>query len=100
MVDKMIIIITKKNISLNKKDCLIINHDVEMIDDYHLLNNNQVIEFDYLICDDYTLLHNLNQLDILLDEGMPVVNFYGETTLDNIFIGDVLSCLDYLENGD
>lgn len=94
----MIIIISKKIIS--KEGTLTINQEVELISDYSLLFNNQIIDFDYLISDDYKLLKNLDKANILLDEGIPVTNFYQQTSKEHIYIGDIDIALDYLYNGD
>lgn len=95
----MIIIVTKQKIQA-QKDTFIINNEVEIIDDYHLSFNNQIIEFDYLLFDDYHLIKRLDKIDVMLDDGEPVVNYYGETTLENIFYGNIQFSLNYLRNGD
>lgn len=97
----MIVIVTKNenNELISNEDLLIIKEKVKAIDEFHLLLNNQIIEFTYLIFDDLSLIDSFTKLNILIDDE-PVTNYYGETSSDYIFYGNVLSCLNYLRNGD
>ncbi|MBR2891357.1 MAG: hypothetical protein IKC22_03125 [Bacilli bacterium] len=94
----MIIIVTHKNINVD--DALIINDKVQIIDDYHLSYQNQIIEFDYLITDDMNLLTDLEKTNILIDIDVPVTNFFGQTSIEHIYIGDIFNALDHLYNGE
>ncbi len=96
----MIVIITKKNINILDEDILIINKEIEMIDDYHFLLENKIYQFDYLIFDDLSLIKGLEKTEMLIDDNFPVTNYYGETSLDQFLYGDIISCLNYLKNGD
>lgn len=97
MVIKMIVIITKQQLVL--KDITIINDEIEMIDDYSFYYNNTIINFDYLICDDFKMLKNIEKTKMIIDEE-PVTNFFQQTSLEHIYIGNIEIALDHLYNGD
>ena len=80
-------------------EMLIINKTVSFIDDFHIKYNNQTIEFDYLICDDINLLKDFEKTNILIDDE-PVCNFFGQTSLEHIYIGDLDTAIDHLINGE
>ena len=92
----MIIIVSKKRFPININDCQIINNNIQMLDEYHLLNNEQIIEFDYLIIEALDLIKDLDKTNILLDDGIPVTNWFRETSLEHIYYGDVNCCLENL----
>ena len=94
----MIIILTKKELKI--KDGLIINSLVTMIDDYHLILNVKFIEFDYLIIEDLTLVTDLAKTKILIDDDTVVTNFFGQTSIEHIYVGDIDNALDHLYNGE
>lgn len=80
-------------------EMLIINKTVSFIDDFHIKYDNQTIEFDYLICDDINLLKDFEKTNILIDDE-PVCNFFGQTSLEHIYIGDLDTAIDHLINGE
>ena len=98
MVIEMIVIISTKNMNLNQDDILLINSKVEIIDDTKLKYQDQLINYDYLLIEDMSLVSGLTSINILLDEGIPVTNWYGETTIDNIYYGPLPQTLDALMN--
>ena len=77
----------------------IINDEIEMIDDYSFYYNNTIINFDYLICDDFKMLKNIEKTKMIIDEE-PVTNFFQQTSLEHIYIGNIEIALDHLYNGD
>ncbi len=94
----MIIIVSQNKIKI--ENTFLVNSLVTIIDDYHLLYNNEIIEFDYLITDDYHLLKDLQKANILLDEDLPVTNFFGQTSVEHIYVGDILTAIDHIYNGE
>ncbi len=79
-----LIIITKRKIILNKTyDCFITNKDFKLIDEHHLIINNIEYEFNYLIYS-YDINVTYNNL-LLLDNDIPVTNFFYQTSLENIY---------------
>ncbi len=96
----MILIISKefKNTNL-LEDMTVINNEVKFVDDFHIEYNNQIVEFDYLLCDDLNLLSGFEKTNILMDE-IPVCNFFGQTSLEHIYIGDLETSIDHLINGE
>lgn len=78
---------------------LIISDKVVLIDDFHIEYENKVIEFDYLLCDDLNLITGFEKTHILMDDE-PVLNFFGQTSLEHIYIGDLETSIDHLINGE
>lgn len=78
-----LIIISKNKI----KNCtsLNINETVTLIDDCHLMYNNEEISFDYLIYSDIFLVLNQKLIGILTESKIPVTNFYKQTSVENIY---------------
>ena len=96
----MVLIISKKFNKLNIFDeMLIINTQIELLDDYHILYNNQIIEFDYLLCDNLELITGFEKTSVLMDD-IPVPNCFGQTSTEHIYIGDLEISLDHLINGE
>ena len=96
----MVLIISKtysKNTIFD--DMMIINENVKLTDDYHIIYNNQIIEFDYLLCDDLSLLNGFENTHVLLDDE-PFTNCFGQTSTENIYIGDLEVSIDHLINGE
>ena len=96
----MIIIISNKDYKLNNEDIKIINTNVELVSDYELKLNSELIQFDYLIIDDLSLIKNIENGRMLIDDVIPVTNWYGETSVDSIFYGNVNKALEFLLEGD
>lgn len=96
----MIIIISNKTIDFNKEDILVINSNVQLISDYELKYNDNLIQFDYLIIDDLSKISNIENGKMLLDDGIPVTNWYGETSVESIFYGDINKALNFLFEGE
>lgn len=96
----MIIVLSKifKNNNLFD-DMIIIDSNVSLVDDFHIEYNNQIIEFDYLLCDDLNLLTGFEKTHILMDD-VPVCNFFGQTSLEHIYVGDLETSIDHLINGE
>ena len=92
----MILIITNQKLNIQNDDIKIINTKVEMLSDYELKIESETISFDYLIIEDLSLVTNLNKTGILIDEDIPVVNWVGQTSLDNIYYGDYQTALEDL----
>ena len=60
---------------------------------------NKIIEFDYLLCDDLKLLSGFENTHVLMDDE-PVLNFFGQTSLEHIYIGNLDVSIDHLLNGE
>ena len=96
----MVLIISKTFNKLNIFDeMLIINTQIELLDDYHILYNNQIIEFDYLLCDNLELITGFEKTNVLMDD-IPVTNCFGQTSTEHIYIGDLETSIDHLINGE
>ena len=100
MGDKMVLIISK---TFNKQnvfdEMIVINAKIQLIDDYHILYNNEIIEFDYLLCDNLELISGFDKTNVLMDE-TPVTNYFGQTSTEHIYIGDLDISIDHLINGE
>ncbi len=80
-----LIIITKEAVRLNQKyDCLITNRDFVLIDEHHLSIDHLEIEFNYLIYSKDIKVEYANNL-LLLENMIPVTNFFYQTSLENIY---------------
>lgn len=80
-----LIIITKNKITIQLPiDYLLINDDFILLDEHHIKINQQIYEFNYLI---YTadLQVKYENINILLEENIPVVNFFYQTSIENIY---------------
>ena len=78
---------------------IIINASVQLVDDFHIIFENKIIEFDYLLCDDLKLLSGFENTHVLMDDE-PVLNFFGQTSLEHIYIGNLDVSIDHLLNGE
>lgn len=74
----------------------VINEPVKLIDDYHLEYQNEVIEFDYLLAEDQSYLTNYQDLPFIIDNGVILTNWVGQTTIENIYVGNLDKALDEL----
>ncbi len=96
----MVLIISKTFQNNNLFDeQLIISDKVVLIDDFHIEYENKLIEFDYLLSDDLNLITGFENTHILMDDE-PVLNFFGQTSLEHIYIGDLETSIDHLINGE
>lgn len=96
----MIIILSKTFQNQNiLENVIIMSSKSTLIDDFHLKTKNDILEFDYLLCDDLSLLDGFENTDILMDDE-PVCNFFGQTSLEHIYIGNLENSLDHLINGE
>lgn len=95
----MIAILTNKLTDLipNREDIIIINSSVELVDDYHLKWNDNIIEFDYLIAFDQTFVQESN-LPFVKDGQQIITNWVGQTSIENIYIGNFELAIDDLFN--
>ena len=81
-----LIIATLNKISLNKQlDALFINNDFTLIDDHHLLYNNEIIEFEYLIYSNKLNVTYQKPNMLIFEHNIPITNFYYQTSLENIY---------------
>lgn len=96
-----IIILTKQQLEINNPNYLLINDTSLLVDQTTLKTNNDIYSFDYLIFDDTSLINNLSNSNILLDNNIPVTNFYKVTSLENIlYTNDILDSLANIENNE
>lgn len=95
----MIAILTNKLTDLipNREDIIIINSSVELVDDYHLKWNDNIIEFDYLIAFDQTFVQESN-LPFVKDGQQIITNWVGQTSIEHIYIGNFELAIDDLFN--
>ncbi len=78
-----IIILTNNNQikALNLENSLILNDkNIEIIDDFSLKYNDNLLFFDYLIVDSYS-----KNLNLINDNNKYITNCYHQTSTDNIF---------------
>ncbi len=95
----MIAILTNKLINLipTRNDIIIIDSPVELIDDYHLKWNNNILEFDYLIAFDQSFIQKSN-LPFVKDGNQIIINWVGQTSIEHIYIGNFELAIDDLFN--
>lgn len=95
----MIAILTNKltNLIPTRDDVIIINSSVELIDDYHLKWNNNIVEFDYLIAFDQSFIQE-NNLPFVKDGKQIITNWVGQTSIEHIYIGNFELAIDDLFN--
>lgn len=80
-----LIIITKSDIMIKKNyDYFITNQSFSLLDEHHLAINQTIYEFNYLIFSKEIEVEYPNNL-ILLENSIPVTNFYYQTSLENIY---------------
>ena len=93
-----IIILTCKKIVLLNSDYLIIHSPIELLDNYHIKYNEQIISFDYLIFDNICLITNYLNSNILHENTMPITNFFHATSIENIFYSeDIFDTIDIIK---
>jgi len=80
---EQIIILTKANAFTN--EALFLNSKAFLIDDAHLKINDDIYTFDYLIFTDPSLIINYLDTSILKEFNIPVVNFFYQTSIENIY---------------
>ena len=59
-----------------------------LTDDHNLQTENNQIFFDYLIIGDFSLIKSDKQNLMLLEMVFPIVNFYRQTSCENIYYVD------------
>ena len=79
------IIIVSKNSQINNSLCLTINHPIFLLDDAHLKDGETTYIFDYLIFTNTDLILNFRETNILHEGGLPLTNFFFQTTYENIY---------------
>ena len=79
------IIILTDSYNIDKEDILVIKDDVTLIDDVHILVNDITYSFDYLIFTNTSKIKNFKKTNILHENGIPVTNFFYQTTYENIY---------------
>ena len=62
------------------------------------LLKEQNIEFDYLLAEDQSYLTNYQDLPFIIDNGVILTNWVGQTTIENIYVGNLDKALDELFN--
>lgn len=81
-----LIIITKEKVKLSfNLDVHFINNSFTLIDDHHLLYNDETYEFEYLIYSNKIDTKYQKENLLLKENNIPVTNFYYQTTLENIY---------------
>ena len=95
-----IIILTNKTINNlpDYEDLIIINKPIKLLDEFHLEYDNKIIEFDYLLAEDQSYLTNYQDLPFIIDNGVILTNWVGQTTIENIYVGNLDKALDELFN--
>ncbi len=79
------IIILSKEYTSSNKDILVIKDNITLEDDMHLIYNNELYTFDYLIFTDTSSINNFRKTNILHEDGIPITNCYYQTTYENIY---------------
>jgi hypothetical protein len=81
-----LIIITKEQIKISSNlDLLYINDNFTLLDDHHILYNNETYEFEYLIYSNLIDVVYNKEYMILREDNIPITNFYYQTSIDNIY---------------
>lgn len=79
------IIVLSYTYTTNNKNILVINEDVILEDDTHLICDNDVYTFDYLIFTNSSLISNFYDCHILQENSIPVTNCLYQTSIENIY---------------
>lgn len=79
-----IIILSNDYIS-NNENILVLNNNVILEDDMHIICNEQKYTFDYLIFTNPLSIINFRSTNILHEGGIPVTNYFYQTTYENIY---------------
>ena len=72
-------------------DIFTITKPIYLKDSNTLLYNDEEISFDYLIFEDTSLITNLNNTQIMLENNIPITNFFNQTSIENIFFTSNIS---------
>lgn len=93
-----IVILTNNQIDNLPKydDFIIIKEPIKLIDDYHLEYQNKIIEFDYLLAENQSYLINFKALPFIIDNGIILTNWVGQSTIENIYVGNLDKAIDEL----
>ncbi len=96
----MIILLTKHAFKPlpQEVDILVFDHLVTLVDDTHIADNGQIYEFDYLIAYDQTFITILPNIPFVKDGNVIITNWVGQTSIENIYIGNFDKALDDLWN--
>lgn len=78
-----IIILSKQNITYDST--YVIDSKVKLLDDCHLLHNEETISFDYLLITDITLAEGYKEVGVLTENKLPITNFEAQTSVENIY---------------
>lgn len=81
----MNIIYLSKTLPASTLDLTWVNEPITFINEYHFTLNGVNYEFDYLIINDLSLAINLFNLQIMLDDNIPIVNCFYQTSVDHIY---------------
>lgn len=99
----IVIVSERKNLEIddfNQDELLIIDSTIDFISDIELIYHDKIISFDYLIIDDLKLCQNLKKTQILIDDNVPVTNFYHQTSNEYIYYGNIEKCIKHICEGD
>ena len=79
------IIILSNSYTTNDENILVLNDEVILDDDMHISAKDSTYSFDYLVFTDVTKIKNFKSTNILHEDGIPVTNFFHQTTYENIY---------------
>lgn len=83
------IIILSNIYTTNNEQIYILNESVELIDDVTIkCQNDDIYTFDYLIFTNPNQITNFRETNILHEAGLPVTNYFHQTTYENIYFID------------
>lgn len=96
----MIVILANKELNIipRNENILVLNVPIELLDDYHLKFNNQIIEFDYLIAYDQSFILETKPLPFVKDGDVIITNWVGQSSIEHIYIGNFRLAIDDLFN--
>lgn len=86
-----IVILSKNKLTNLNPNYLQLDTSVELINQTTISNMNRIISFDYLIFNDINLINNFFNTNILYDERIPVTNYFGVTSIENILYTEKIS---------
>lgn len=79
------LIILSNTHNLNTDNAITIDKPVKLINDVTLEIDDITYSFNYLIFTNTSQISNFYETNILHENGIPVTNFYYQTTYENIF---------------
>lgn len=79
------IIILSELYNSTQENVFIIKEQVVLEDDNHLILNNDIYIFDYLIFTNPKQISNFDKTNILYEDGIPITNCFYQTTYENIY---------------